>query len=74
MSSKYVSTSAIDLRHGLPEGLDMFDVIEGPGTENATRHSFGSIPFIAPCAILCGMDTCEDFVCFAKAREEWLKN
>lgn len=51
----------------------MFDVIEDPRTGNATRHPFGSILFIALCAILCGMDTCEDFVRFAKAREEWLK-
>ena len=32
-----------------------------------------SILFIALRAILRGMDTCEDFVRFAKAREDWLK-
>lgn len=51
----------------------MFDVIEDPRSGNATRHPFGSILFIALCAMLCGMDHCEDFVRFAKAREAWLK-
>lgn len=50
----------------------MFDVIEDPPSGNATRHPFGSILFITLCAILCGMDTCEDFVRFDKTREEWL--
>ena len=63
----------IDLRGGLPEGLEMFEVIEDPRCGNATRHLFGSILFIALCAVLCGMDTCEDFVRFAKARREWLE-
>lgn len=51
----------------------MFEVIEDPRGGNATRHPFGSILFIALCAVLCGMDTCEDFVRFAKARREWLE-
>jgi hypothetical protein len=51
----------------------MFDVIEDPRSGNATRHLFGSILFIALCALLCGMNTCEDFVRFAKAREERLR-
>jgi len=51
----------------------MFEVIEDPRSGNATRHPFGSILFIALCALLCGMDTCEDFVRFAKAREDWLR-
>jgi len=51
----------------------MFEVIEDPRTGNATRHPFGSILFIALCAVLCGMDTCEDFVRFAKARRVWLE-
>lgn len=51
----------------------MFDVIEDPRGGNATRHPFGSILFIALCSILCGMDTCEDFVRFAKARKDWLE-
>ena len=63
----------IDLRGGLPEGLEMFEVIEDPRSGNATRHPFGSILFISLCAVLCGMDTCEDFVRFAKARREWLE-
>lgn len=63
----------IDLRGGLPEGLEMFEIIEDPRGGNATRHPFGSILFIALCAVLCGMDTCEDFVRFAKARREWLE-
>jgi hypothetical protein len=73
MATKNHSKSAIDFRRGLPEGLEMFDVIEDPRTGNATRHPFGSILFISLCALLCGMNTCEDFVRFAKAREEWLK-
>ena len=63
----------IDLRGGLPDGLEMFSVIEDPRSGNATRHPFGSILFISLCAVLCGMDTCEDFVRFAKARREWLE-
>ena len=63
----------IDLRGGLPDGLEMFSVIEDPRSGNATRHPFGSILFIALCAVLCGMDTCQDFVRFAKARREWLE-
>ncbi|MCP5543651.1 MAG: ISAs1 family transposase [Akkermansiaceae bacterium] len=51
----------------------MFAVIEDPRSGNATRHPFGSILFIALSAVLCGMDTCEDFVRFAKARREWLE-
>lgn len=73
MATKNHSKSAIDFRHGLPEGLEMFDLIEDPRIGNATRHPFGSILFISLCALLCGMNTCEDFVRFAKAREEWLK-
>ena len=65
--------STVDFRRGLPEGLEMFDFIEVPRSGNATRHPFGSILFIALCAMLCGMDHCEDFVRFAKAREDWLK-
>lgn len=65
--------STVDLHRGLPEGLEMFDVISDPRTGNATRHPFGSILFIALCATLCGMDTCEDFVRFAKARKSWLE-
>lgn len=59
----------IDCRRGLPEGLEMFDAIEDPRSGNATRHPFGPILFIA----LCGMNTCEDFFRFAKAREDWLR-
>lgn len=73
MSTLNSTQSTIDLRRGLPEGLEMFDVIEDPRSGNATRHPFGSILFIALCALLCGMDHCEDFVRFAKAREAWLK-
>lgn len=73
MPTLNVTKTAIDFRRGLPEGLEMFDVIENPRSGNATRHPFGSILFIALCALLCGMNTCEDFVRFAKAREEWLE-
>lgn len=73
MPTLNVTKTAIDFRRGLPEGLEMFDVIEDPRSGNATRHPFGSILFIALCALLCGMNTCEDFVRFAKAREEWLE-
>jgi predicted transposase YbfD/YdcC len=73
MATSNITQSTIDLRRGLPEGLEMFDVIEDPRSGNATRHPFGSILFIALCAMLCGMDHCEDFVRFAKAREDWLK-
>lgn len=73
MASPKPTKSTVDFRRGLPEGLEMFDVIEDPRSGNATRHPFGSILFIALCALLCGMNTCEDFVRFAKAREEWLR-
>jgi predicted transposase YbfD/YdcC len=73
MATPHPTKIAIDFRRGLPEGLEMFDVIEDPRSGNATRHPFGSILFIALCALLCGMNTCEDFVRFAKAREEWLR-
>jgi hypothetical protein len=72
-ANEHPEKALIDFCRGLPEGLEMFDVIEDPRSGNATRHPFGSILFIALCAILCGMDTCEDFVRFAKAREEWLR-
>ncbi|NJM36667.1 MAG: ISAs1 family transposase [Akkermansiaceae bacterium] len=72
-SQTHTAQTTIDLHRGLPEGLEMFDVIEDPRTGNATRHPFGSILFIALCALLCGMNTCEDFARFAKAREDWLK-
>lgn len=73
MATGHPDQASVDFRRGLPEGLEMFDVIEDPRSGNATRHPFGSILFIALCAILCGMDTCEDFVRFAKARESWLR-
>lgn len=73
MATEHPDKAVIDFRRGLPEGLEMFEVIEDPRSGNATRHPFGSILFIALCAILCGMDHCEDFVRFAKARESWLK-
>lgn len=73
MATPNITQSTIGFRRGLPEGLEMFDVIEDPRSGNATRHPFGSILFIALCAMLCGMDHCEDFVRFAKAREAWLK-
>ncbi len=73
MATPNITQTTIDLRGGLPEGLEMFDVIEDPRSGYATRHPFGSILFIALCAMLCGMDTCEDFVRFAKAREAWLR-
>ena len=73
MATPNPTETAVDFRRGLPEGLEMFDVIEDPRSGNATRHPFGSILFIALCALLCGMNTCEDFVRFAKAREEWLR-
>ncbi|NJM37013.1 MAG: transposase family protein [Akkermansiaceae bacterium] len=72
-SQTHTAQTTIDLHRGLHEGLEMFDVIEDPRIGNATRHPFGSILFIALCALLCGMNTCEDFVRFAKAREDWLK-
>ena len=63
----------LDFRRGFPEGLEMFDLLEDPRTGNATRHPFGSLIFISLSAIICGMDTCEDFVRYAKARKAWLK-
>ena len=63
----------IDFPRGLPEGLERFGVIEGPRSSNATPHPFGFLHFMALGAMLCGMDTCEDFVGFAKAREPWLR-
>ncbi len=74
MSSKNSQNDKLDLRRGFPEGLEMFDILEDPRSSNATLHPFGSLIFIALSAIICGMDTCEDFVRFAKAREKWLKN
>ncbi len=64
-----LTQSTIDFRRGIPEGLEMFDAIEDPRSGNATRHPLASILSIA----LCGMDTCEDFVRFTKAREEWFR-
>ncbi len=66
------STKKIDLRRGFPEGLEMFDLLEDPRSSNATRHPFGGLTFIALSSIICGMDTCEDFARFAKARKDWL--
>lgn len=71
-SNNTPSTKKIDLRRGFPEGLEMFDLLEDPRTSNATRHPFGSLIFIALSSIICGMDTCEDFARFAKARKDWL--
>ncbi len=48
-------------------------MIEDPRNGKATRHVFGEMIFISLAAILCGMDTCEDFVRFAKSREQWLR-
>lgn len=73
MSSKNSQNDKLDLRRGFPEGLEMFDILEDPRKGNATLHPFGSLIFIALSAIICGMDTCEDFVRFAKARKKWLK-
>ena len=73
MSSKHPQNDKLDLRRGFPEGLEMFDILEDPRRGNATLHPFGSLIFIALSAIICGMDTCEDFVRFAKARKKWLK-
>jgi len=73
MSSKHSQNDKLDLRRGFPEGLEMFDILEDPRKGNATLHPFGSIIFIALSAIICGMDTCEDFVRYAKARKEWLE-
>jgi len=73
MSSKHSQNDKLDLKRGFPEGLEMFDVLEDPRKSNATLHPFGSIIFISLSAILCGMDTCEDFVRYAKGRKEWLE-
>ena len=73
MSSKNSQTDKLDLRRGSPEGFDMFDILGDPRKGNATLHPFGSLIFIALSAIICGIDTCEDFVRFARARENWLK-
>lgn len=73
MSPKHSQNDKLDLRRGFPEGLEMFDILEDPRKGNATLHPFGSLVFIALSAIICGMDTCEDFVRFAKARKKWLE-
>jgi len=73
MSSKNSQNDKLDLRRGVPEGLEMFDILEDPRKGNATLHPFGSLIFIALSAIICGLDTCEDFVRYAKARKTWLK-
>ncbi len=56
MATPSPTESTIDFRQGLSKGLEMFDIIEDPRSGNATRHPFGSILFIALCAILCGID------------------
>lgn len=73
MSFSKCQNDKLDLRRGFPEGLDMFDFLEDPRQSKATLHPFGSIIFISLSAIICGMDTCEGFVRYAKARQEWLR-
>ena len=67
MSSKNSQNDKLDLRRGSPEGLEMFDILEDPRKGNATLHPFGSLIFIALSAMICGMDTCGDFVRFQTA-------
>jgi len=73
MSSEDSQNGKLDVRQGFAEGLEMFEILEDPRKGNATLHPFGSLIFISLSAIICGMDTCEDFVRFAKGRKEWLQ-
>ena len=66
MCSKNFQNDKLDLKKSFPEGLV---ILEDPRKGNATFHPFSSLIFIALSAIICGIDTCENFVRYAKARE-----
>lgn len=62
-----------DYSKGFPEGLEIFGTLPDPRNGPATRHYFGEIIFIAVAAMLCGMNTCEEFMRFSKGRKDWLE-
>lgn len=62
-----------DYSKGFPNSIQVFDSLPDPRNGPSTKHYFGEIIFISLAAMLAGMDTCADFVRFAKAREHWLR-
>lgn len=62
------------MRHGNFSLMDCLNEIDDPrGASNGTLYDFREMLVIAICASLCDMDTCEDFVLWAKARQSWLQ-
>lgn len=62
------------MRHGNFSLMDCLNEINDPrGASNGTLYDFREMLVIAICASLCDMDTCEDFVLWAKARQSWLQ-
>ncbi len=64
-----------DFSKGFPSEIKVFESLPDPRNgAPATRHYFGEVLFIALAAMLCGMDSCEDFVRFSKVKKDWLKS
>lgn len=63
----------IDYSKGFPNNILVFESLPDPRNGPSTKHYFGEIIFISLAAMLSGMDTCADFVRFAKGREQWLR-
>lgn len=62
------------MRHGNFSLMDCLNEIDDPrAASNGTLYDFREMLVIAICASLCDMDTCEDFVLWAKARQSWLQ-
>ena len=63
----------IDYSGGLPEGFEVFQIIEDPRTGHHKKHHFGEVLFMVTVATLCGMNNFSEVEDFCETQIQWLQ-